>query len=276
MWTRFRCGHFRVACHKTQQHLRWFRSEKPPAAGLHPLAFLACMGGACAGLSFSSMLDDVTHFVQFQSFQSFHLGFSTALPGSSLGAMAATVASTSPQRLQSFNAIVEAAPCGHHFSTISRSAMFGARVGLRTAWHLWLLLASNASGAILGAMSISSDSVMLAMFLPFVSFSLLAAMMIPAFWAFGCFGAAGLVTGTVGGAALASGTAVTAARLSARQAAVRSAMVFGTLASPVVVATSVACGLAPNVLDMLPEGFDNGRPGGQIDWQSKRARFREV
>lgn len=233
------------------------------------------MGGACAGLSFSSMLDDVTHFVQFQSFQSFHLGFSTALPGSSLGAMAAAVASTSPQRLQSFNAIVEAAPSGHHFSTISRSAMFGARVGLRAAWHLWLLLAGNASGAILGAMSISSDSVMLAMFLPFVSFSLLAAM-IPAFWAFGCFGAAGLVTGTVGGAALASGTAVTAARLSARQAAVRSAMVFGTLASPVVVATSVACGLAPNVLDMLPEGFDNGRPGGQIDWQSKRARFREV
>ena len=115
------------------------------------------------------------------------------------GAMAATVASTSPQRLQSFNAIVEAAPSGHHFSTISRSAMFGARVGLRAAWHLWLLLASNASGAILGAISISSDSVMLAMFLPFVSFSLLAAMMIPAFWAFGCFGAAGLVTGTVGG-----------------------------------------------------------------------------
>ena len=48
---------------------------------------------------------------------------------------------------------------------------------------------------------------------------------------------------------------------------------MGALVTPGVVAASVACGLAPNVLQIFPQA-DPGRD--QIDWRTKRSRFREM
>jgi len=200
---------------------------------------------------------------RFQSFPSVQLGFSTALPGSALGACAAALSSTAPRRLRDFNTLA-VAPQG--LGSAVGSAAFGARVGLAAAWHLWWWLAANASGAILGA---TEGSMVLA---PVVSFSVLAAMMVPAFWALLSFGAAGLFSGAVGGVVMATHGAMPAV-MSVGQARLRSAVVMGALVTPGVVAASVACGLAPNVLQIFPQA-DPGRD--QIDWRTKRSRFREM
>ena len=104
------------------------------------------------------------------------------------------------------------------------------------------------------------------MLAPFVSVSVLAAMMVPGFWALVCFGTAGLVSGTVLGVAT-KGPLV----MSQAQQRVRSAVVLGALATPVAVAAAVAYGLAPNMLEIFPEV-----EGHRIDWRTKRSRFREV
>lgn len=204
--------------------------------------------------------------LRFQAVPSAPLAFSTAVPGSALGAVAAGVASTTPQRLRDFNALATSSPRGP--AIVGRSAVLGAQIGLRAAWQLWIWFAANASGAILGVGG--SAAMMIA---PLVSLSVLAAMMVPAFWALLCFGGAGILSGILGGAVLASGSPAYLA-LSIAQARLRAAVVIGAMTSPGIVAVAASYGLAPNVLEFFPE--DLRRSGEHIDWKTKRSRFREV
>lgn len=204
--------------------------------------------------------------LRFQAVPSLPLAFSSALPGSALGAVAAAVASTTPQRLRDINALATS-PRGP--AIVGRSGVLGAQIGLRAAWQLWIWFAANASGAILGVGG--SAAMMIA---PLVSLSVLAAMVVPAFWALLCFGGAGFLSGILGGTVLASGVSPAYLALSLAQARLRAAVVIGAMTSPGIVAVAVSYGLAPSVMDFFPE--DLGRSGEHIDWKTKRSRFREV
>ncbi|CAK8994304.1 unnamed protein product [Durusdinium trenchii] len=250
------------------------------------LAVAVAAGGAVGGVLFHSVVDEVVHLPSGN--------LSTEAPSicgfAAGGAVAAVVASTTPQRMGLFNSIVQTSAITRApWTTVARTAGFGLGVGLRTASNLWICLGANATGAVCGAMtSLNPSESTFTLAFPLVSFSVFTLLVVPAFWAGICFGAVGLATGAAAGVWLAQGGCGVVA-LSTRQAALRRAFVRCCVASPVALAGSVAMGLAPNVLSLVMAKMDAIQFGDvyhpeasqeyrtpSVDWTTRRSRFREM
>ena len=265
------------------RHLRHFLPLRGVATKLGPsgagnLVVASAATGAIGGLLFSSLADEVIHLPSGGPLPA-GTSYGVFVGG---GASAAVVASTHPQKIYNFNSIASARNSG--LTTICRTATFSCGVGIRTAFSLFLWLGANTTAAVWAAMmSLNPSDGILALAFPFVTFSLLTLLLVPAFWAAVCFGGVGLVTGLgLGASLLTQGIDVVA--MSRRQALLRQAVVRCCLVSPVVLGTSVAMGLVPNVLKLVSEQMDGqfgdfGEFQGedrQIDWKTRRSRFREM